>query len=152
MIWRIATLAAVGVLSGYFGYLASDRESPLTLYKMEMVPQEKPSPIIQFRYEGVRHRLCDVSVARFLFGSNGIRYTLPNFSYPANANNLGGERYTTQITLPPDVPIGATTYRTVNCYVCNPLHKLNPICTPPRDIHFEVTQQMVEARDARDGL
>lgn len=143
MIWHAMTLMVVGVTAGYVGFLATDRELPLILTKMELVPQERPSRTVYFNYEGFRSRLCDVTVSRFYFDPSRVRLTLSNITYPANTNNVGDDKYRTKMDLPEDATEGDAMYRTVNCYVCNPLQRIVPICAPPRDIKFKVTKEML---------
>lgn len=144
MIFRMVTLVLLGIIGGYLGYMAADREPPLQLDSMHAIMPTEPSKIVRFSYTGYRKRLCDVYVARFLLDPAGVRFTLPSFSYPAYTNTTGPETYTTQLSLPSGVTEGRATYRTVNCYVCNPLHHVIPICTGPRDIAFTISKTMAE--------
>lgn len=145
MIFRITTLAVMGIVGGYIGYMVADNEPPIVVTSKEAIYTSGRT--VKFRYEGLRTRACGVNVTRFFFDSEGTRYNVPPLSFPKGALNVGKDIYTTMMTVPEGAAIGKGTYRTLNCYVCNPFHYIHPICTPPRDIEVNVTKEMSEAKN-----
>lgn len=140
MIWRVGTITLAGLASGWLGFMASDREPATVVYRMwPEPPVASAGQTVRFNYAAHRRRSCATHVDRFVFSSDGVRHVAPELSFPHGALPVGADHYTVPLIVPENAAIGPATYRTVNCYRCNLLHALFPICET-REIAFAIAR------------
>jgi hypothetical protein len=137
----VVAFFAIGLLGGLLGYWASDRDMPVTVAGMEAAtPEVAPGNIFRARYQFIRHRSCDTHVERLLFDGHGQRFVLSDLDFAAGTLPLGKDSVFVPAMVPPQAlpSAEAATYRTLNCYACNPVHLVWPVCDFPRDIRFRI--------------
>jgi hypothetical protein len=138
VIWRIGTITLAGLASGWLGFMAADREPATIVHKIWADPTAAaPGQTIRFNYDAHRQRSCATHVDRFVFTNDGIRHVVPELSFPHNVLPVGPDHYTVPVIIPENAVAGPAVYRTVNCYRCNLLHNVFPICET-REIRFTV--------------
>lgn len=135
--WGI--MATVAFVGGYFGWIASDREVPVAVISMSAATEQvQPGGVFRAHYRFIRTRSCGTHVERLLFDGGGQRFVLPDLDFAPGTLPIGEDIVFVPAAVPPGALPGTATYRTVNCYVCNPSHLMWPICDAPRDIKFQI--------------
>lgn len=150
MMWRTATLSAVGLIFGTLGFLAADREIPVVVYEKGMVDDVvNPGGVGRVRYRFKRFRSCETHVERGIMARDPAtgdveRFVVPPLHFSAGILPIGEDVATVPFNLSPQTKPGWTaTYRTVNCYKCNFTQHWFPICDAPRDINFTVGPALI---------
>ena len=139
MITKIVALAVAGFVGGWLGFSVSDRDVPVLIHSMSAAPAAaSPGETVRMQYEATRVRSCATHVERLLFAADGQRFVLPDLEFASGTLPIGLDRFAVPTAVPLGTPFGRATYRTINCYACNPSHRIWPICDNPRDIPFTV--------------
>ena len=132
------TVLALGLLGGWLGTQAADRDLPVVIYTAEASsPIVSPGSELRIEYTLLRKRSCEVSSDRFIIDSRKTRHELPDLNIKAGLE-IGQDHYFVPIDVKPEVAPGPAVYRTITSYVCNPLQRMFPIAAGQRDIGFIV--------------
>lgn len=73
-----------------------------------------------------RVRICNITVTRLLYDSDGTRFLLPSL-YIRYPGTIGSDKYNQEITIPNSVTKGPARLRVITEWMCNPVHYLFPI-------------------------
>lgn len=138
MIFRSITLVSCGVIGGWLGYMASDRQTPVKYYSAEVVNEPKPGETLRLAHIVWRDRSCKSTIHRLIFDSSNRRHVIPDLEFPAGILPVGHDAFIAPIPIPLETSPGHAIYRVHREYRCNPTHWLFPIEDGPRDIQFTV--------------
>lgn len=141
MMWRITTLVAAGMLGGYIGFMASDRDVPIQ-YK-SMAPTKEfvfKGTDLVIKHEALRRRSCATVVNRLIFDNHQERHVIPDLIFPEGLLPVGQDTFTVSITIPEKAAPGEATYRVVRHYKCNLLHNFWPITDGPYEFKFIIVE------------
>lgn len=139
--YRVAfsiSVLAFGILGGWLGKLAADREVPVVVQSYEVLNTEVlPGEDLRIRYKLLRRRSCDVVVDRFIKDSEDNRHELLDSRIHAGLP-LGEEAPVLRIQVPLEASRGPAIYRTVTTFRCNFTQWLSPIQGGTLDIGFTI--------------
>lgn len=142
MIWRAMAVVLVAAISAQSAIWVSDRDPPVIMTKQPTTetPRVHVGGTFVASYEFFRHKSCYTSVSRFITDAANTRFVVPSLDFVQGALPVGHDKARVPVVIPQTATPGPATYRTVNCYYCNPFHNIMPVCAPPRDIQFEITR------------
>lgn len=140
MIWRIGTLAIVGITFGTLGMFMADRTPPTIVYAVDVLtPQVPPGGQLKVEYTVNRARSCATNVERILFDAQRVRVPLEDMEFKAAPGPMGPDKYISAVSIPTGFARGEAKYRVLTTYRCNPIHALWPITVLTADVSFDVT-------------
>lgn len=136
MIWRAVTLISCGIVGGWLGFMASDREVPTRYYKNEALNSPRPGEVLRIRHTLWRDRSCATTVYQLVFDDGDRRYTVPEMEFAAGVLPVGKDVVVVPIPISLEASPGPARYRIVRRYKCNILHSIWPIEDGPHDVSF----------------
>ena len=126
------------VILGLFGYWMLDRRPPIYGLTGKFVGWDAKDPRVgHIEWKGVQVRSCPGRVYRWIV--NGVLVQLPSreIEYAGPIDKPDHEQTTWHITFTlPDWLDHDAAYRIRIEYVCNPMHKYQPIVVSPPDVPF----------------
>lgn len=141
MIWRSVTLVSCGIVGGWLGWLASERDVPVKYEATEMTNSPKPGETLRARHVVWRDKSCKTTVYRLVFDKDGDRFIVPDLEFPAGVLPLGRDTFVAPVPISPQADPGPATYRAVREYRCNILHYIWPIKDGPFDYGFRISER-----------
>lgn len=138
MIWRAITLVSCGVIGGWLGWMASEREIPVKYKESEVVNSPKPGESLRMRHRVWRDKSCNTIVYRLIFDKDGDRYIIPDLDFPGGVLPLGDDTFYVPVPISSVADPGPATYRVLRKYRCNWLHWVFPIVDGPFDYRFVI--------------
>lgn len=143
MIFRASlaiSCACGGIIGGWLGYMASDRNIPVRYYTNEVLNDPKPGGVLRVKSSVWRDKSCQTTVFRLIFDDDGHRYVVPDLNFPSGILPLGSDTFVVPIQISQEASDGPGIYRVVRRYRCNLLHWLFPIEDGPHDLNFTVAK------------
>lgn len=139
MIWRSITLVSCGVIGGWLGWMASERDVPVGYHLSEIVNSPRPGETLRIKHIVTRYKSCHTNVYRIIFDREGRRFVVtPDLEFPAGLLPLGSDTFIAPVGVSPEASPGPATYRAVREYRCNLLHYIFPIKDGPFDYPFTI--------------
>jgi hypothetical protein len=139
MIWRAATLVSCGVIGGWLGWMASDRNLPVKYYSTEIVNSPSPGDTLRVKHVIWRDRSCDTVIYRLIFDHNDRRYIVPDLEFATGVLPLGHDTFVAPVPVSPEAAPGPAIYRAVRRYRCNWVHWIFPIMDGPFNYPFTIS-------------
>ncbi len=139
MMFRAVTFVICGLIGGWLGYMASERQSPVRYYSNEVTNSPKRSENLRVRHHVWRAQSCHTTVYRLIFDKDGHRFVVPDLVFPAGVLPLGDDTFVASVPISPEAEEGIAVYRVVRKYRCNLLHWIWPIEDGPHDLAFKIT-------------
>lgn len=136
--FRAVTLIAFGMVGGWLGWMANDRQIPVRYYSTEVMNAPKAGLALRVKHTVWRDRSCYTSVYRLIFDDEGHRYVVSDLDFPAGILPLGNDTFVAPIPISPEASDGPGVYRVMRKYRCNWLHWIWPIEDGPHDIQFTI--------------
>jgi hypothetical protein len=141
VITKVFTIGSAAAIGAYIALTIADREPPVIATEMSAeMPMVKRGETLYVRYKFFRTRSCHTSVARFIFTGDNVRFVVSPLEFPPGVLPLGHDSARVPAPVPETAKPGPATHRALNCYRCNWSHRIWPICAPPRDVHFRITE------------
>ena len=141
MIWRSVTLISCGIVGGWLGWMASDREVPVKYRSNEIVTTPKPGDTLRIKHEVWRDKLCRTTVNRLVFDTDGNRYIVADLEFPEGVLPYGPDTFVAPVPISPEAKPGPAVYRAVRWYRCNITHWIWPIRDGPFDYKFTIAEK-----------
>jgi hypothetical protein len=138
MIWRGITLISCGIVGGWLGFMASDREPPVKHRANEIINSPKPGEVLRIRHLVWRDRSCKTTVNRLVFDKDNDRFIVPDLEFSEGVLPLGADTFVAPIPISSEADPGPATYRVVRWYRCNLTHWIWPIKDGPYDHPFTI--------------
>ena len=141
MIWRSITLISCGIVGGWLGWLASDRDVPVKYQSSEAITVPRPGEVLRMKHVVWRDKSCQTTVYRLVFDKDGNRFIVPDLEFPAGVLPLGPDSFVAPVPISPEADSGPAVYRAVRKYRCNLLHWIWPITEGPFDYKFTIAEK-----------
>lgn len=138
MIWRSITLISCGIVGGWLGWMASQRDLPVRFLSSEVLNSPVPGETMRIKHVVWRDKSCRTTVNRIVFDKDGDRFIVPDLEFPAGILPLGSDTFVVPIPTSPAADPGPAIYRTVHTYRCNLLHWIWPIVTGAVEHQFTI--------------
>ncbi len=140
-VFSILTATAGIVAAAVLGYMASDREPPITVISATVSAfNVMPGGEIEWRIKFVQKKRCHIQTDRALYDALDVRYPLPTLEYQSGVDNLGEEQdIVLRFLVPNSMALGPARYEATTVYRCNILQNIWPIYSPYNPVSFEVT-------------
>lgn len=141
MIYRATILiscACGGVIGGWLGVMASERDVPVKYQLSEVVNSPRPGETLRVKHIVWRDKACKTTVYRIIFDQDGDRFIVPDLEFPAGVLPLRMDTFVVPVPVSPAADPGPATYRAVREYRCNLLHYIFPIKDGPFDYPFTI--------------
>lgn len=138
MIFRSVTLIACGIVGGWLGWMASERDVPVKYHANEVVNSPRPGEPLRVRHVVVRNKSCQTTVYRLIFDKEGDRFIVPDLEFAAGVLPFGADTFIVPVPISPEADPGPATYRALRKYRCNLLHWIWPIIDGPFDYQFTI--------------
>jgi hypothetical protein len=139
MIWRSITLISCGIVGGWVGWMASERDVPVKYQSTATINSPKPGELLRIRHVVSRDKSCQTTVYRLIFDRDGDRFIVPDLEFAGGVLPLGADTFTVPVPISPEADPGPATYRVLRKYRCNWLHWIWPIMDGPYDYGFTVS-------------
>src|ERR1043166_8242236 len=97
MIWRGITLISCGIVGGWLGFMASDREPPVKHRANEIINSPKPGEVLRIRHLVWRDRSCKTTVNRLVFDKDNDRFIVPDLEFSEGVLPLGADTFVAPI-------------------------------------------------------
>lgn len=141
MIWRSVTLISCGIVGGWLGYLASERDVPVKYQGTEILNSPQPGEVLRIRHAVWRDKSCATAVYRLIFDKDQHRFIVPDLDFPVGVLPLGADTFVVPVPVSSQAEPGPATYRAVRYYRCNWVHWVFPIREGPIDYAFTIAQR-----------
>jgi hypothetical protein len=138
MIFRVVTLISFGMIGGWLGWMANDRQIPVRYYSTEVVNTPKPGQVLRVKSVVWRDKSCQTSVYRLIFDDEGHRHVVTDLEFPAGVLPLGNDTFVAPVPISSEASDGPGIYRVVRRYRCNLLQSIWPIEDGPHDVQFTI--------------
>lgn len=141
MIFRAITLISCGIIGGWLGFMASDRQVPVKYYTSDVLNTPKQGEPLRVKYTVWRDRSCATTVYRSIFDHGQRRFVVADLDFSPGVLPLGYDTFIVPVPISPEATAGEAVYRVVRIYRCNLLHFIWPIEDGPHDMRFTVATQ-----------
>jgi hypothetical protein len=138
MIFRVVTLISFGMIGGWLGWMANDRQIPVRYYSTEVINTPKPGQALRVKSVVWRDKSCYTSVYRLIFDDEGHRHVVNDLEFPAGVLPLGNDTFVAPVPISAEASDGPGIYRVVRKYRCNLLQWIWPIEDGPHDVQFTI--------------
>jgi hypothetical protein len=144
MIWRSVTLISCGIVGGWLGWLASERDVPVKYQASEVLNSPRPGETLRIRHQVWRDKSCATTVYRLVFDKDNDRFIVPDLEFSRGVLPLGADTFVVPVPISPQADPGPAVYRVMREYRCNFLHNIWPIKDGPHDHTFTIAAKPVE--------
>jgi len=141
MIYRTTIMISCmcgGIIGGWLGWMASDRDPPVKYYSNEVVNSPRPGETLRIKHVVRRDKACHTTVYRLVFDRDGDRFIVPDLEFAGGVLPLGADTFVAPVPISPEADSGPATYRALRRYRCNLLHWIWPIVDGPFDYQFTI--------------
>jgi hypothetical protein len=130
--------ACGGIVGGWLGYMASERDVPVKYYSTEIVNTPAPGSVLRAKSVVWRDKSCDTTIYRLVFDKDGRRHIVPDLQFAPGVLPVGNDTFVAPVPISPEASPGEATYRAVRRYRCNWLHWIWPVVDGPFDYPFTI--------------
>lgn len=138
MIWRSVTLISCGIVGGWLGWMASERQVPVKYQETEMTNSPRPGEVLRVRNVVWRDKACQTTIYRLVFDKDNDRFIVPDLEFAGGVLPLGPDTFVAPVPISLEADPGPATYRVLRIYRCNLLHWVWPIVDGPFDHKFTI--------------
>jgi hypothetical protein len=138
VIFRAVTLISCGIVGGWLGWMANERDVPVRYQSNEVINSPRPGEPLRVRHAVTRNKSCQTTVYRLIFDKEGDRFIVPDLEFAAGVLPLGADTFVVPVPISPEADPGPATYRALRKYRCNLLHWVWPITDGPFDYAFTI--------------
>lgn len=126
-------------------WMLLDREPPYSEHAGKTIPHEvKAGDQITVEWQMRVNRVCPGYIAREIVDSQNVLWNYdvqPSIRREQQFDVAGAPRLTRlrrSFTIPEQAAPGPARYRSLSCYICNPIQQLWPVCIRTPDVNFTI--------------
>lgn len=140
-LWSITISVLAVSLTVLLAMWTTDRQSPVETRSVILSHDRlRPGESTKIQFTVIRNRVCDTLYQPMIIDGEGVRWPFEPFYLRLTPDQIGEDRYASEIVVPDKAAYGEARYRLIRRYYCNPLQRLLnwPIVSAYPDVVFQI--------------